>query len=65
MESLLDRGDLSFYALINMAGQYSLWPQSLPVPDGWKVAKGPAEKDICLEYIESNWRALDIHSTAC
>jgi MbtH protein len=44
-----------FLALINHEGQYSLWPQFAPVPDGWTIVFGPESRQQCLDHIEANW----------
>lgn len=44
-----------FLALVNEEGQYSLWPQSLAVPGGWRAVFGPDQRDRCLDYIETAW----------
>jgi MbtH protein len=44
-----------YYALVNDEGQYSLWPASAAVPDGWTVAHDTATRAACLEFIEREW----------
>lgn len=44
-----------FYVLVNDEEQYSLWPTFLDVPDGWRVAFGPAGRAESLAYVEENW----------
>jgi MbtH protein len=45
----------SYLVLVNVEGQYSLWPESLPVPGGWQSTFGPDRRDACLRYVESAW----------
>ena len=48
----------SFSALVNAAGQYSLWPSFAPVPPGWTVAFGVGTRAECLDFIERSWADL-------
>ena len=50
--------DESYLALVNDEGQYSLWPQRIDVPDGWRVAFGAATRGECLSYIEEVWQDM-------
>lgn len=50
--------DYEFLALINDRGQYSLWPTFKSVPEGWRIAFGPAERSDCLNHIDENWADL-------
>lgn len=45
----------TYLALINAEGQYSLWPNFVPVPAGWKVEIGPKSRAECLAYIGKSW----------
>ena len=47
--------DASYRVLVNHEGQHSLWPASLPTPDGWTVVHDTDSRASCLEYIEENW----------
>ncbi|MEU7004577.1 MbtH family protein [Nonomuraea sp. NPDC046570] len=47
--------DGTFLVLRNSEAQYSLWPQHVPVPQGWDTVHGPARREECLEHIEQNW----------
>ena len=44
-----------YFALRNDEGQFSLWPTTIRVPDGWERKHGPSERSSCLEYIEREW----------
>ena len=50
-----DDDNATFSALINSEGQCSLWPTFAPIPEGWTVAHGPANRQECLAHIEANW----------
>lgn len=45
----------SYLVLVNGEEQYSLWPESTDVPDGWSVLLGPDRRQKCLDYISENW----------
>ncbi|MGO2660151.1 MbtH family protein [Mycetocola reblochoni] len=45
----------TFLALVNPAGQHSLWPEFAPVPGGWTVVHGPGARDEVLAWIDDNW----------
>ncbi|WP_432931898.1 MbtH family protein [Microbispora sp. CA-135349] len=44
-----------YLALINEEEQYSLWPQDIGVPAGWRVVYGPAARDEVLGHIDRSW----------
>ncbi|WP_354643667.1 amino acid adenylation domain-containing protein [Kitasatospora camelliae] len=44
--------------LRNDVGQYAIWPESLPVPDGWTAVSGPAPRSECLDVVRSRWHDL-------
>jgi MbtH protein len=41
--------------VVNEEEQYSIWPEGKEIPAGWRSVHVPAEKDECLEYIETHW----------
>lgn len=45
----------TYLVLINHEGQYSLWPSVIDVPAGWKVINEPANRQVCLDYVDQNW----------
>ncbi|MFJ5680693.1 MbtH family protein [Streptomyces sp. NPDC093097] len=47
--------DGSYFALANNEGQHSLWPVGIAVPDGWRVVHGPTGRELCLEWINTEW----------
>jgi uncharacterized protein YbdZ (MbtH family) len=49
---------VEYLVLINEEGQYSLWPATAEIPDGWVVEFGPVGRADCLSHIERNWTDL-------
>lgn len=45
----------SYLVLANDEEQYSLWPEHIDVPAGWRRVMGPADRASCLEYVEKTW----------
>jgi MbtH protein len=54
MSNPFDKKDGHFLVLSNEAGQYSLWPSFIDVPDGWTRRIEGARQD-CLDFIKRNW----------
>jgi MbtH protein len=56
----------SHLVLVNHEGQYSLWPATKEVPNGWtRVFEGTQE--ACLAHVEETWtdmRPLSIREPA-
>jgi MbtH protein len=50
--------DGSYYVLVNDEEQHSLWPSFAEIPAGWHTAHGPAPREECLTYVETNWTDL-------
>jgi MbtH protein len=50
--------DRDYLVLANGPGEHSLWPASLPVPEGWKPVHGPGRRAGCVRYVDDNWTAL-------
>jgi MbtH protein len=44
--------------LVNAERQYSVWPEGLPVPEGWVQAAEPASRADSLAYVEAHWRDM-------
>jgi MbtH protein len=53
-----DDTDATFVVLVNDEEQYSLWPEAIPVPAGWRTAHGPDTRQSCLEFVEQTWTDL-------
>ncbi|GAB2784839.1 MbtH family protein [Amycolatopsis magusensis] len=58
MSNPFDNPDGTFSVLVNEEQQHSLWPEFAEVPAGWTVAFGPAARQECLDYVETNWTDL-------
>lgn len=39
----------------NHEGRHSIWPATLPVPDGWVGVDVVGDKSACLAWISENW----------
>jgi MbtH protein len=52
---ILDSEDSVFNVVINDELQYSIWPENLLLPAGWKLAGKSGSKSDCLEFVEANW----------
>jgi MbtH protein len=50
-----DRDDDRYVAVVNHEEQYSVWPEHLPIPDGWRPAGRHGTKEECLDFIEEVW----------
>ncbi len=48
----------AFLVLVNARTQYSLWPETVPVPQGWRVALGPQGRGECVQWLEQNWQDI-------
>lgn len=44
-----------FEVVINLEGQYSIWPQRKEIPYGWKTVGKSGLKDECLAYVKEVW----------
>jgi MbtH protein len=53
-----DDTDGTFVVLVNDEEQYSLWPEAIPVPAGWRAAYGPETRQSCLDFVERTWTDL-------
>jgi MbtH protein len=62
MSNPFDDQEALFFALVNGATQYSLWPAFLAVPPGWTVCFGPSPRTETLAHIESVW--IDLRPVA-
>ncbi|WP_282783298.1 MULTISPECIES: MbtH family protein [unclassified Nocardia] len=55
MSNPFDDADAQFYVLVNEEAQHSLWPVFAAIPGGWTIAHGPADRQHCLDFVESQW----------
>ncbi|EKS7868845.1 antibiotic transporter [Bacillus cereus] len=60
MTNPFENDNYTYKVLINEEGQYSLWPAFLDVPIGWNVVYEEASRQSCLEYVEYNWKDLNL-----
>jgi MbtH protein len=56
--------DGTYLVLVNDEAQYSLWPAFAEVPAGWTVTHERDSRQVCLDYIESNWTDMRPRSLA-
>jgi MbtH protein len=54
MSGLTIDGD-SFKVLINVEGQYSLWPAKKAAPEGWQETEFTGSKSECTTYVDEHW----------
>jgi MbtH protein len=50
-----DSDDTTFRVVINHEEQYSIWPDYLDVPNGWREVGVTGKKQHCLDYIKEHW----------
>lgn len=50
------RSEFDYRVLVNDRGQYSLWPESKPVPTGWRPTGAAGTREEVLEWIETHWK---------
>nr|ACY06300.1 putative MbtH family protein [Streptomyces flaveolus] len=55
MSNPFDKEDGSFFVVVNMEGQHSLWPAFAEIPAGWSIVHGETDKAACLEYVAAHW----------
>lgn len=55
MTNPFDDPDGTYRVLRNHEGQYSLWPDTIALPDGWDTVHGPAGRAECLDHIDREW----------
>lgn len=53
-----------YLVLLNDEEQYSLWPEAVGVPDGWRIVTGPDRRAACLAHIEDEWTDMRPRSLA-
>ncbi|MFI9820560.1 MbtH family protein [Streptomyces sp. NPDC052013] len=56
--------DGTYLVLVNDENQHSLWPDFVDVPAGWRQVHGPAARQSCLEYVETDWTDMRPRSLA-
>ena len=53
-----DDEDFEYRVVLNQERQYSIWPVSAPVPQGWDDGGKTGTKAECLAYIGEVWTDL-------
>ncbi|GGX36948.1 protein mbtH [Streptomyces malachitofuscus] len=64
MSNPFEDADGVYLVLVNDENQHSLWPEFADVPDGWRTVHGPADRQECLEYVETHWTDMRPRSLA-
>ena len=62
MPSIFDDESATFHVVVNHEDQYSIWPDFLDIPDGWKQTPRSGTKQECLDYINEVWTDMRPHS---
>lgn len=52
---MFDNPDATFTVVINDEEQYSIWPQAMTIPAGWREVGVTGAKEHCLARIEELW----------
>jgi MbtH protein len=52
----------SFAVLVNIEGQYSIWPAGKAVPEGWSAVGPSGPKADCIAFIETHWTDMRVQS---
>jgi MbtH protein len=50
-----DSEDTIFRVVVNHEEQYSIWPDYLDMPNGWREVGVSGGKQHCLDYINGVW----------
>lgn len=55
MPNPFEREDRNYLVLMNSEDQYSLWPEWIDVPSGWRVVSEAQPRADAIAYIDANW----------
>ncbi|MEV5015469.1 MbtH family protein [Streptomyces sp. NPDC053780] len=55
MTNPFEDADGRYLVLVNDEGQYSLWPEAVRVPDGWRCARPADSRQSSLDFVERTW----------
>ena len=55
MTNPFDDETATFRVLVNDEGQYSLWPDVIPAPEGWTSTGPTGAREVCLKWIDETW----------
>jgi MbtH protein len=47
-----------YIVVVNQEEQYSIWPETMAVPGGWRACGQSGTQTECLRFIESTWKDL-------
>lgn len=50
-----DSEDTVFRVVVNHEEQYSIWPDYLEIPNGWREVGVSGPKQKCLDHIQEVW----------
>ena len=50
-----DSEDTVFRVVVNHEEQYSIWPDYLDMPNGWREVGVSGPKQKCLDHIKETW----------
>lgn len=50
-----DSEDTVFRVVVNHEEQYSIWPDYLEMPEGWREVGVSGPKQTCLDHIKEVW----------
>jgi MbtH protein len=55
MTNPVSEGDIAYRVLIDVEGQYCIWPDIIEAPTGWITAHGPCTRKSADDYVERYW----------
>lgn len=55
MTNPFDNEDGTFLVLVNDEGQYSLWPEFIEIPTGWRATGPTGSRSECLAWVDEHW----------
>lgn len=64
MSSPFEKDEGVYLVLVNDEAQFSLWPSTIAVPDGWATVLEAGSRQECMEYIDTHWRDMRPKSVA-
>ena len=59
-----DSDSIDYRVLVNSEGQHSLWPAFRDIPIGWTPVGPTGKRQLCLDWIETNWTDMRPKSLA-
>lgn len=55
MTNPFEDDEAQYLVLVNNETQYSIWPASTAIPEGWNSVRPPDTRQSCLDYVENAW----------